>query len=315
MERFSFQQLRVFEAIASTASFAQAAEQLGLTQPAVTMHLKQLEKQIGLALFEGGRGRKRVLSEAGTELLQHAMAILERVKQADEALASRRGATRGLLHLGVVPTANYFAPQLMMAFRERHPDVSLKLTVGRREEILELLESHRIDIAIGGYPPSEAEVDAVTFSRHPHCVVAAANDPIAKRRRLKWSDLRDEPFIFREQGSATRKFLEHLLTSQSLRVKVGIELSGNETVKQAVMAGMGLTFMSAHAVQVELQSGMMAILDLEGMPKLLDWCLMHRRNTQLSGVNALFHEFVRHEGARLIECVSSHAIVAIREAM
>jgi LysR family transcriptional regulator, low CO2-responsive transcriptional regulator len=182
--------------------------------------------------------------------------------------------------------------------------VTLRLTVGRRDEILSMLEDHRIDLAIGGYPPSEADVEAEAFARHPHCVVAGPDNPLTRRRGLRWSDLRDEPFIFREPGSATRQFLEHLLTLQRLRVKVGIELSGNETVKQAVMAGMGITFVSAQAIQVELQSDRIAILDVEGMPKMLDWCLLHRRDTRLTGVNALFHGFVLEHGRRATECVS-----------
>jgi len=305
MERLTLRQFEVFEAAASAGSFAEAAARIGLTQPAVTMQVRQLEQNLGVALFAGGRGRRRQLTEAGAELLQHARTILAQVRLSEEALASRHGATRGLLHLGVVPTANYFAPMLMMAFREEHPEVTLKLTVGRRDEVLAMLADHRIDIAIGGYPPSETAVEAEIFARHPHCVVAAPSNPLVGRRGLRWSDLRDEPFLFREPGSATRQFLEHLLASQSLRVKVGVELSGNETIKQAIMAGMGIAFVSAHAIQVELQAGRIAILDIEGMPKYLDWCLLHGRDTRLTGVNALFHAFVLAHGREATRCIAS----------
>jgi DNA-binding transcriptional LysR family regulator len=302
MKNLNLRQLQVFETAATTGSHAEAAETLGLSQPAVSMHLRQLEAELGAALFVG-RGRTRQLTESGAELLRHARVILAQVQAAEASLAAMQGSsTRGLLHLGVVPTANYFAPLLMMAFRQRFPDVTLRLTVDRRDAILALLQEHRIDLAIGGYPPSEADVEAEGFARHPHCIVAPADHPLTTRRKLQWADLNDEPFIFRERGSATRQFLEHLLASQSLRVKVGIELAGNETVKQAVMAGMGLTFMSAHAFQTELAAGRIGVLDLQGMPKELDWCVLQRRDSVLSGVTAAFREFVLAEGAAMIAC-------------
>jgi LysR family transcriptional regulator, low CO2-responsive transcriptional regulator len=301
MTELNLRQLRVFEAAAVAASHADAAETLGLSQPAVSMHLRQLEAELKVALFSG-RGRTRRLTDEGTELLRHARNILAQVQAAELALAARQGSTRGQLHLGVVPTANYFAPVLMMAFRERYPDVTLRLTVDGRDAILDMLHEHRIDLAIGGYPPSEADIEAEAFARHPHCIVAATGHPLTRRRRLQWSDLANEPFIFREPGSATRQFLEHLLTSQSLRMKIGIELTGNDTVRQAVMAGMGLTFMSAHVFQTELAAGLVSILDLQGMPKELDWCVLHRRDSVLSGVTASFREFVIERGAALIAC-------------
>jgi len=310
MKNLTLRQLQVFEAAASASSYAEAAVALGMTQPAVTMHLRQLERELGFAVFDGGRGKNRALTDAGAELLRHARVILDQVKSAEEALSARHGTSRGLLHLGVVPTANYFAPLMMMAFRKEHPEVTLKLTVGRRDMILGMLEEHQIDLAIGGYPPSEADVEAETFGRHPHCIVSAPEHPLTRRSGLRWADLRDEPFIFREAGSATRQFLEHLLVSRSLRVNVGIELAGNETVKQGVMAGMGITFMSAHAIQVELQSGRIAILDVEEMPKMLDWCLLHRRNSLLTGISASFRAFVLENGRRFTACVSAPVVSA-----
>lgn len=301
MKNLTLRQLQVFDAVATTLSYSAAADALGITQPAVSMLMRQLEADAGVALLLR-QGRRMDLTHAGAMLLRHARSILEQVRIAEDTLASIKGGTGGHLHLGVVSTANYFAPRLLTEFQRRMPGVSFKLTVARRDDLLAMLQNHRIDVAIAGHPPGEAEVEAETFARHPHCIVAPADHPLARRRRVRWADLARAPFIFREPGSATRQFLEHLLASQSLRVKVGIELDGNETVKQAVMAGMGITFMSAHAFQVELQAGLIAILDLEGMPKHLDWCLLHRRDTVLAGVSAAFREFVIEAGAGLIAC-------------
>ena len=124
----------------------------------------------------------------------------------------------------------------------------------------------------------------------------------ARKRRIHWDALKDEPFIFREPNSATRQFFEHLLQAQALQVRVSMELSGNETIKQAVMAGMGISFLSAHSFQTELEAGQMAVLQLEDMPKMLDWCLLQRRDTTLSGVNGAFRQFVLDQGARWAEC-------------
>lgn len=301
MKNLTLRQLRAFEAAAASLSFSRAAEQLSLTQPAISMQIRLLEDDVGLPLFRK-QGRQLQLTDAGQELLRHARTVLAVIKLAEDSLTALQGSTRGQLHLGVVPTANYFAPLLMMAFRQRFPEVKLKLSVDRRDAILAMLNEHRIDVAIAGYPPSEADVEAEAFARHPHCIVAAPGHPLVGKRSIAWEALRAEPFIFREPGSATRGFLEHLLQAQSLQVNVTMELSGNETIKQAVMAGMGISFMSAHAFQIERAAGRMAVLDLVDMPKLLDWCLLHRRESVLSGVNAAFREFVLEQGAALTRC-------------
>ena len=312
---FNLRHLHLFETVAACGSFSRAAEVLGMSQPAVSMQIRQLEGDLGTTLFEGPQRQR--LSAAGQELLQHARILLAQARAADEALDALRGLPddpggagaargfRGLLHLGVVSTAHYFAPRLMHAFHQRHPDVRLKLTVAQRSEVLAMLNEHRLDLAISGYPPSEADLEATSFARHPHCIVAHPSHPLVGRRDLDWADLRDEHFIFREAGSATRQFLEHLLQQQSIQVRAGLELAGNETIKQAVMCGMGISFLSAHTFQVELEAGRMALLDVRGMPKHIDWCFVQRRDTQLGGVNAAFRQFVLDEGALYAACRSS----------
>lgn len=304
LRNVTLRQLRVFEAVATQLSYSRAAQALNLTQPAVSMQMQQLESEIGLALTVRN-GKKVQLSQAGEEMLRQTRRILNQLLIAEDAMSalhpseSGRG---GLLHLGVVSSAHYFAPALMTAFARVWPDATFKLTVERRETILEMLQSHQLEIAIAGYPPSEADVEAETFAQNPHCIVAAPSHPLASAQGLKWIALRDEPFIFREHGSATRQFFEHLLQSQALQVRVGMELAGNETVKQAVMAGMGVSFLSAHTFQVEWQAGKLAVLHLEGMPKMLDWCLLRRRDSGLSGVNEAFRRFVLQNGSALVRC-------------
>jgi DNA-binding transcriptional LysR family regulator len=308
---FNLRGLRVFEAVAACGSFSRAADQLDMTQPAVSMQIRKFEQELGAQLFD--RQHRQRLTDAGRELLQHARIIGAQVRAAEEALAlhgadaadgiprGQRG-QRGLLHLGVVSPAQYFAPRLLQDFNRLHPEVRLKLTVARRTAVLAMLQDHQLDVALAGYPPSEGDLEATSFARNPHCIVAHPQHALARRKRLRWSDLQDEHFIFREPGSATRQFLEHLLQSQSIQVRAGLELAGNETIKQAVMCGMGISFLSAHTFQVELNAGLICILDMVDMPKHVDWCFVQRRDTLLSGVNAAFRDFVLAHGAEWAHC-------------
>lgn len=313
----NIRQLKVFEAVVRLGGFSRAAEQLGMTQPAVSMLVRQLEKELRIALFEPN-DRKR-LSEAGRELILHARRIIAQVKDAENAMAFHEEGTpsdgargpRGLLHLGVVSPAHYFAPRLLHEFHQRFPDVRLKLTVAKRFEIIEMLLEHQLDIAITGYPPSEADIDAASFARHPHCIVAQPDHPLVSKTGILWAELQHEDFIFREQGSSTRTFLEQLLQAQSIQVRLGMELAGNETIKHAVMCGLGISFLSAHVFQVELAAGRIALLDVVDMPKYIDWCFIHRRDTVLTGVNLAFKQFVFDEGARIAACQDTAATAPV----
>ncbi len=304
MKNITLRQLKIFGVAASELSFTRAADALCLTQPAVSMQIKLLEEEIGLKLFIK-RGKKLFLSEAGSELLRHTRSVLAHLEVASESLAALHVGHSGRLHLGVVSTANYFAPALLAAFRSLHPGVRVKLTVDRREAILALLKDHKIDLAITGHPPNEAEVEAEIFARHPHYIVAAADHPLAQQRHLHWSALQGESFIFREQGSATRNLLEYLLQQASMSVEIAFQLLGNETVKQAVIAGLGISLLSAHSFQIEFVAGHLAILDLTGMPMMMDWYLLHSREKQPCGVHAAFRRFLLDEGALRIQACSA----------
>ena len=303
MKNLTLRQLALFVALAEAedANFSTAADKLGITQPAMSMGMRQLEADAGVPLLER-RGRRTQLTRAGTILLRSAKAILEQVRIAQEAIADEGMRGAGHLRLGVVQTANYFAPRLLMGLQRRRPELTFSLSVGRRAEVLALLADHRIDLAIAGHPPGDAEVEAESFARHPHCIVAAPDHALAQASHVTWRRLADEHFIFREPGSATRQFLERLLQARSEHVSVSYELAGNETVKQAVMSGMGVSFMSGHAVELEVQAGRMAVLQVEGMPTRLDWCLLRRRGQELGDVPAAFRDYVLTEGARLISC-------------
>lgn len=301
MRDLTLRSLRIFDAAASTSSFSRAAEMLGMTQSAVSQQIKALEDEVKVKLFDT-QARPIRLTDAGRELLRHARLVLSQVNVAMDSLNSLDGQYRGQLQIGAVPPANYFLPAVIAEFRENYPEMGMKLTLGRRDELLAMLNEHRLDLVIGSYPASETDVQAEVFARHPHCLIAAADHPMAGRRGIEWRELRDEPFIAREADSATRRFLEHLLQAQGLQVNINLELEGNEAVKQAVMAGLGISFLSAHVFQLELETGKLVVLDVVDLPKWLDWCVLTRREAEEPAARRAFQNFILAEGARFAEC-------------
>lgn len=301
MRNVSLRALRAFEAVAAASSFSRGSELLGVTQSAVSQQIRALEEELGARLFDT-LARPIRLTDAGREFLRHTRLVLAQLNVAFDAVASLEGEFRGQLQIGVVSPAHYFTPKLITAFRARHPGVRIKLCVGKRDVLLQKLSEHQIDLMISGFPAAETEVEVATFARHPHCLVAPAGHPLAGRDDLAWQDLRNEPFIFREVGSTTRNFLEHLLQTQGLQVNANLELDGNETVKQAVMAGMGISFLSAHVCQVEFEARKLAVLKVAGMPKWLDWCLLSRSEQGAPAIREAFKAFVVQEGMTHAAC-------------
>jgi LysR family transcriptional regulator, low CO2-responsive transcriptional regulator len=294
----TLRQMRVFATVARHLSFTRAARELHLTQPAVSQQIKLLEAEVGLPLFEQ-IGRKVQLAPAGAELLRYANQAIELLREAGEALAAMRGLKRGVLKLGAVSTAKYFAPSLLSAFAPAYPEVTIKFSVGNREEVIRLLAANEIDLVIMGRPPRELDTVAA-FAKHPHCIIAPPSHPLAQRRRIQLKQVAKEPFIIREEGSGTRASMERVFRERGIPFNTSMEVSSNETIKQAVMAGMGLSFLSAHTVGLELTAGKIAILDVVGLPIIRDWYVIHLREKRLSPIAGAFRAFLLERGAGII---------------
>ena len=299
MKNVTLRQLKVFEAVANHLSFSRAAEELHLTQPAVSMQVQSLAEQAGVPLFEQ-MGKRIYLTAAGEELLRHARRIGQQLREANDALAAIRGAKGGRLTLGVVSTAKYFAPRLLVAFRDEHPDADLHLGVFNREALVNQLADNQIDLAIMGAPPKEVETVAAVFAEHPHVIIAPADHPLASRKRIDPADLASEPFMIREPGSGTRGAMERFFAGYGVALANTTEMGSNETIKQAVMAGMGLAFISDHTIGLELAAGRVVRLPVAGTPVTRQWYVVHRADKQLLPMTLAFLEFVRKEGPRLI---------------
>jgi DNA-binding transcriptional LysR family regulator len=301
MRNLTLRSLRVFEAAAATGSFSRAGEQMGMTQSAVSQQIRQLEDEVGAKVFDT-HARPIRMTETGAELLRHARVILAQLAVAEDALSTLHGDLRGALHVGVVTPGQYFVPRILASFRLQYPELRLKLSTGRRDQLLGLLAERQLDLVVGGYPAAEADVEIDVFARHPHIIVAAADHPLAAERAIPWSALSQQTFILREPGSATRSFLEHLLQMQRLQVRSDVELQSNEAIKAAVMAGLGVSFVSAHTVQSELAARRIAALDVDDMPKWLDWCVLTRRDTPLSLSQQRLREHIVATGAEAAAC-------------
>jgi DNA-binding transcriptional LysR family regulator len=295
----TLRQLQLLVAAARTLSFTRAAREVHLTQPAVSMQIRELERIAGLPLFDRSRGRLR-LTAAGEALAVHARRILGELRDAEESLAALAGLSRGRLEIAVVSTAKYFAPRLLALFARRHPGIELRLLVNNRAETIRLLADDEVDLAITGTTPHELPLEARPFARHPLVIVAPPEHPLAGRRRVAPAELSGETFLVREPGSGTRAALERFLRGARVHPGRTAEMHSNETIKQAVMAGMGIAFLSGHAVVIELAAGHLIVLPVEGLPVHREWNVVHRAGKVLSPAAAAFRAFVLEEGSRFL---------------
>ena len=298
MKNATIRQLRVFAEVARHLSFARAAEVLHLTPPAVTMQVKELEGHIGLPLFER-QGRQVTLTTAGEYMLVYARRVLATLKDAEDAAARLQRLEVGTLTIGMVSTAKYFLPGLLAEFRREHEGIEIRLAVGNREQLVKMLHGNEVDIAIMGRPPTELATRAEPFAAHPHVFVAPTDHPLIKVDHLTVNHLRPYGFILRERGSGTRAAMEAFLASSRMEPRVVMEMTSNETIKQAVMAGLGISFLSLHTIGLELEHQLIATLDVEGTPIVRGWNVVHTLSKLLSPAAEAFRYFMleRAEGA------------------
>jgi DNA-binding transcriptional LysR family regulator len=290
----TFRQLKVFEAVARHSSVTRAAEELYLTQPAVSMQVKQMERAIGLPLFEQ-IGKKIYLTDAGHAIHHYSRVIMEQLREADQVIEELKGITGGHLRISVATTVNYFATRLLSAFCQRHQGVHVSLDVTNRQAILRQLENNDTDIVLMGKPPDGLGVVAEPFMDNPLVVIAPPHHPLARKRLVRLTQLKDETFLTREQGSGTRIAMERFFSAKGLRPSSSAEMTSNEAIKQSVEAGLGLGVVSAHTVELECEVGRLKILKVESFPIMRRWYVVHHRDKRLSAVAQAFKAFVLQE--------------------
>ncbi|MDP1645530.1 MAG: LysR family transcriptional regulator [Thiobacillus sp.] len=291
MRRLTLRQFKVFEAVARHLSFSRAAEELHLSQPAVSMQVKSLENIVGLPLTEQ-LGKKIFLTEAGQEVLHASQNIAAQLNDLQTNLAQLRGMDSGQLNIAVTSTANAVATDILARFRGRHPRVSIHLDVSNRAEVLGLLAANRIDLAIMGQVPEGLDLEAIRFMDNPLVVIAPPGHPLAGKKRVSVEDLAAESFLVREAGSGTRGAMERFFAARGLEIRSSMEMSSNEAIKQAVQAGLGLGILSLQTLEMELALKRLTVLEVEGFPILRHWHIVHRTDKRLSPVAQAFKEFV-----------------------
>ena len=290
----TLRQLKTFETVARRLSFSRAANELNLSPPAVSTQIKHLEEHAGVALFEQ-LGKKIYLTPAGREMLHHSRAIIHCFREAEETLAKLKNLAGGSLNVGVISTGGYFLPRLLAGFSSQNAAVELNLTVENRDVVLDRLDENRLDLAIMVGALAEAKFTSTPFAPHEFVLVASPLHPQVGKQDIALAELSSERFIVREKGSDTWNAMQECFDAR-LALNDTLEIRNTEAIKQAVISGMGVSFLSSHAVKLELQAGVLAVLDVIGFPVVRKWHVVHRADKQLAPVAQAFKTFLLEEG-------------------
>jgi DNA-binding transcriptional LysR family regulator len=300
----TLRQFKVFEMVARHLSFTRAAEELFLTQPAVSMQIKQFEDHLGLVLFER-LGRKIYLTEAGKEIYRLSRDITVKLEETAAIVDEMRGAEGGHLVVSVASTVQYFAIRLLAGFRRHYPKVNVSLKVTNHKGLLQLLDQNETDIVLMGTPPENHDLKYEFLLDNPLVIIAPANHPLQGLKNITLPTLSDQTFLMREQGSGTRTSVEKFFTEKGVSVSASMEMNNNSAIKLGVEAGLGLGIVSSHTIDAEIDTGRLVILDVEAFPLMRKWYMVRREGKRLSEVGNAFEEFVRTEKMNFVRSLQN----------
>lgn len=295
----SLRQLQVFESVARHLNHSRAAAELFLSQPAVSMQIKQAEQTIGLPLFEQA-GKKLFLTETGREMLHYARSMLQLMQEMETVFDEMKGLEHGRLNLAVVSTANYFMPQLLAKFIQAHPKIKVGLSVANRDAVIKQLADNIADFAIMGQPPEGADMRAEAFMENPLVVIAAPAHPLASHKKIQPKQLANETFLLREKGSGTRGVVERFFASHNLALPKHMEMDTNEAIKQSVQAGIGIGIISHHGIEMELETKRLIVLDVVHFPIVRHWYIVQRKDKRPSAAAHEFERFLLEESQNMM---------------
>lgn len=297
MKNTTLRQLVVFETTARHLHFTRAALELGMTQPSVSMQIRQLEDNLGMALFEQ-IGKRTYLTEAGRLLLQHCSTINHELDEVQTALDRLKGIQGGQLRIAIGTTAKYFVPTLLAAFQRRYPEVVVDLHIAGRETLLAQIEDNARDLVVMGSPPQDPNLVAEPFLVDPLVAIALSDHPLAAARAISPTQLVREPFLMREPSSETRNVIDRFFAGHGIEPATRLTTNSNEAIKRCVLAGLGLAIVPQQSVTLELEVGRLVVLDVAGLPLQRSWYLVHRREKRFSCVAEAFKTFVLQEVRR-----------------
>ena len=291
MRNVTLKQFQTFSTVARTGSFARAAEALFISAPAVSMQMRELEEEMGLSLFER-QGRNLVLTAAGRDVLVCVRRVLADLKETENLVQRIKGLEVGHVNIGLVSTSKYLMPQLLVGFRERYPEIHLKIDVANRNQLSAMLRDGEIDIAIMGRPAPGLDALSHAFAENPHVFVAGRHHPLAGQANVAPHTLLDYDLLAREPDSGTRAVMTDFFEGVGLNPHYAMEMSSNESIKQAVIAGLGITFTSMYTVRLEVDTGLITVLDVVDTPVRRVWHLVYAAGRVLSPAAAAFHDHV-----------------------
>ncbi|MES0372449.1 MAG: LysR family transcriptional regulator [Mariprofundaceae bacterium] len=295
----TLKQMKILEAVVENRSYTGAAKALFMTQPAVSMQIKQMEDHIGLPLFER-EGKQVTTTEAGLELLHYAQNIRQQLDEAEQVLEELKGLKRGKLHLTMASTANYFAPHLIAAFHHEFPGANVTLDVTNRSGLLDALDNNTTDMVIMGRPPEGHNLIGIPFINNPLVVIAYPEHPLARKKSIPLSEVANESFIVRERDSGTRMAADRYFAEHDLELTPGMVMNRSEAIKQAVMAELGLGIVSLHTIEMELALKRLVVLNVEDFPIMRQWHIVHRKGKRFAAIPEAFKNYVLEHAKELL---------------
>lgn len=300
MLKISLKQMRIFDMVARYQNHTRAAEKLHMTQPAVSMQMKQMEATLDISLFER-RGKSIALTRAAEDLRQYTGDILQSCRRMEEHLEQIKGGQQGNLVISVTTTANHFTTRILAEFSKLYPKVQISLDVTNRQKILMQLNNYEPDHVIMGEPPKELAAESETFMDNPLVLIAPPDHPLSGKKNIPLDEVLKEKFVNRERGSGTREAIERHFKQSGRQCISSLEMSSNEAIKHAVAAGFGLGIVSLHTIALELQNDYLTMLDVESFPILRHWHLVTRKRKTLSPVAQTFRTFLLEEAENYIQ--------------
>lgn len=292
--RITFRQLETFAAVSRLNSFTKAADALHLTQPAVSIQIKQIADTVGLPLFEQ-TGRDIALTPAGEELLKMVRSLDDIWNRFESAVDELKGLKRGKLRVALVTTAKYFLPRMLGAFCQRYPDIDIELEIANRAKIVERLRNNQDDLYVMSYPPDDLDIVRLPFLDNEY-VVIAPNTHWSVGKPVSIQELASEAFLLREPGSGSRHVIDQHMQALGMKLKVRLALASNEAIRDLVASGMGLSVLSRHALGNDFARYGLAILAVEGFPLKQAWNVVHLRSKILSIPAQAFLDELLKEG-------------------
>jgi DNA-binding transcriptional LysR family regulator len=295
----TLRQIEVFNAVARHRNYTRAAEELHLSQPAVSMQIRQLEASIGLPLFEQV-GKRIHLTDAGEHMFSYGRNITGLLGEVEGVFESIKGVESGNLTISVATTASHFATRLLAEFSKQHAGITITLDVTNREALRRQLENNEPDLVVMGQPPTGVDVEASAFTENPLVMIAPVDHPLAGQKNIPLSHFANEHFVVREPGSGTRGATQRFFDEHGVPFNTVIEMTANEAIRQAVEAGLGLGVVSIHTLELELETGRLVILDVQDFPIMRHWYVIQRKGKRLSPAAQAFKAFVLEQAEQFI---------------